>query len=217
LHQTGRGREVCKAYSYWMQVKDLSILRSTGTALLFLMPFLFLQSFLPGGLKAGEHVPALNGVSLNMGYTYDPSDDICFAQVSLLRLYDYDSIWPHNAPENLRFKVEGSLGGARLANSGLKITTSVNIFALLYLNVAGNSWARPYVEAGIGGIYTDYKVVGQDYKFNFNPQAGVGLEIDMEEGLPCFTALRIHHLSNCEIGTSNRGQNSVVWLFGRYF
>lgn len=177
------------------------------------LSFLFVFSTEPA---AEEYAPTLNGVSLNLGYTYDPSDDIWFSQVSIFRMYDYDRIWGHNAPEFLRFKVEGSLGGARLNSSRVRMNASVNILALLYLSADG-SWGRPYVEAGIGAIYTDYKASGQDYRFNFNPQAGLGVEMLIEHGPPCFTALRLHHLSNGGIGSSNRGQNSVVWLFGRYF
>ncbi|MDT8379890.1 MAG: acyloxyacyl hydrolase [Desulfotignum sp.] len=109
------------------------------------------------------------------------------------------------------------MGSARMDNSNLRMMASVNIFAMLYLAGDGNGRVRPYVEAGIGGIYTDYRVSGQDYRFNFNPQAGVGMELDMGGAHPCFTSVRVHHLSNGGIGASNRGQNSVVCLFGRYF
>ena len=200
-----------------MLVKWPLSIRNRIVVQVFLVVFLLFQYLLPGKLQAGEHVPAVNGMSLNIGYTYDPSDDIWFSQVSIFRLYDYDSIWPHNAPERLRFKVEGSLGGACLDNSDIRMTASVNIFALFYLPCGKNNRIRPYAEAGIGGIYTDYRVGGQDYRFNFNPQAGIGVEIEMRQKRTCFGALRIHHLSNGGIGSVNRGQNSLVCLFGRYF
>lgn len=217
LHETRRGRNVCKNSYRQMPVKWLLSIRNRIVVPIFLAVFLFFQYLLPGELQAGEYLPAVNGMSLNLGYAYDPSDDIWFSQISIFRLYDYDSIWPHNAPESLRFKIEGSLGGARLDNSDIRMTASVNIFALFYLPCGGNNRIRPYAEAGIGGIYTDYRVDGQDYRFNFNPQAGIGMEIEMGQGINCFGALRIHHLSNGAIGSVNRGQNSLICLFGRYF
>ncbi|WP_321491738.1 acyloxyacyl hydrolase [uncultured Desulfobacter sp.] len=168
-------------------------------------------------LRAEEYAPTLNGMSLNLGYTYDPSYKTSFAQVSVLRLYDYDRVWKHKAPENLRFKVESSLGGARWNETDIRIIASVNIFAMLYLTDSLANGIRPYVEAGIGGIYTDYRVYGQDYRFNFNPQAGIGLEFSTDNNATWFSALRIHHLSNAGLGDTNRGQNSVILLIGQYF
>lgn len=175
----------------------------------------------PGPLRAQPYEPTRTGASLNLGYTYDPGGDIWFSQISFFRLYDYDRVWRHRAPEALRFKVEASMGGSRLENADIRMNASVNIFALYYLAGTGEegvrSRVRPYVEAGIGGIYTDYRVPGQDYRINFNPQAGVGIEMDTAGGNTVFAAVRLHHLSNGGIGSSNRGQNSVVCLFGTYF
>ncbi len=164
-----------------------------------------------------EYAPTITGMSLNLGYTYDPSDGIWFGQVSFFKLYDYDKIWPHRAPEALRFKVEGSLGGTSLDNGDIRMNAGVNIFALYYLRGLETDSLRPYAEAGIGVMYTDYRVPGQDYRFNFNPQAGVGVEFKRESRRPCFLALRLHHLSNAGIGSDNRGLNSVVCMFGSYF
>ncbi len=166
---------------------------------------------------ARDYAPTRNGASLNQGYTYDPSEHIWFSQASFFRLYDYDRVWRHRAPENLQFKVEGSIGGSRLDSSDIRMNASVNIFALIYLADPEREGIRPYMEAGIGGIFTDYRVPGQDYRFNFNPQAGMGIEMPTGSGTVYFTAIRLHHLSNGGIGSENRGQNSVVCLFGRYF
>ena len=92
------------------------------TVRLVLLAMVLSFFFLSAALQAADgQVPAVNGISLNLGYTYDPSDNIWFSQVSIFRIYDYDSIWPHKAPENLRFKVEGSLGGARMDNSDFRV------------------------------------------------------------------------------------------------
>lgn len=164
-----------------------------------------------------EFIPPMTGISLNLGYTYDPSVDIWFSQATFIKVYDYDQIWPHKAPEALRFKIEGSLGGSRLDNGDIRLNAGAAVLALYYLNRLETDSIKPYVEAGVGIIYTDYQVSGQDYRFNFNPQAGLGMEIKRENAEPWFLGIRLHHISNGGIGSVNRGQNSVVFLAGQYF
>ena len=73
-----------------------------------------LTTVVPQGITAGEdeteYVPDRYGIAPHIGYTYDPSDSIGFFMLSGFVLYDYDKIWPHRAPEALRFKVETSMG-----------------------------------------------------------------------------------------------------------
>jgi lipid A 3-O-deacylase len=164
------------------------------------------------------YVPTKSGISLNSGYTYDPSDDIFFLQASLFRLYDYDRVWKHKAPDNLRFKVEGSVGSALLDDNDLKLIANAGVLALIYLDRFETDLIKPYLEAGIGVIYTDYRVKGQDYRFNFNPQAGIGIKFKRKGNhRNRFASFRIHHVSNGGLGSVNRGQNSIVFSFGQYF
>jgi len=213
LFEAGRGRNVWKNDHRSRGVEWYLINRNSKA---FLAVFLLILSVFFSNAGAEEYLPDVSGISLNLGYTYDPSENIWFSQVSFFKLYDYDKVWPHRAPEDLRFKVEASLGGAR-DNSDIRCIASVNIFALYYLSALETNRLKPYVEAGIGSIYTDYRGADQDYRFNFNPQAGMGMDIKMGDEPPYFMAVRGHHLSNAGIGSSNRGQNSVVCLFGRYF
>ncbi len=182
--------------------------------------FLFFTVFFTRQLHAEEnrvYEPTQYGLSGIFGYTYDPSDDIYFTQISLCALYDYDRIWRHRAPEALRFKVEGSAGLSFLDSGTSRFITNANILALYYLNLWKSKNITPYVEAGIGIIYTDYTVDGQAYRLNFNPQAGVGIEIKRKSGPTNFLALRMHHLSNGGLNDDNRGQNSVILMLGQYF
>ena len=164
-----------------------------------------------------KYIPPMTGMSLNLGYTYDPSVNIWFSQATFIKLYDYDQIWPHKAPAALRFKIEGGLGASRLDNSDIRLNAGAAVLALYYLNRLETDFIKPYVEAGVGLIYTDYRVSGQDYRFNFNPQAGLGMDIKRENAEPWFFGVRLHHISNGGIGSVNRGQNSVVFLAGQYF
>lgn len=164
----------------------------------------------------GHFAPTLTGFSVNSGYTYDPSNT-SFVQVSFFKLFDYDKVWPHAAPENLRFKVEASLGGAYWQRDSVRLIANVEMLALYYVDILATKKFKPYIEGGIGVIFTDYRVEDQAYRINFNPQAGIGVEISRKKKGNCFIAVRAHHLSNSGINSSNRGQNSIVFMFGQYF
>lgn len=163
-----------------------------------------------------DYAPTLTGISLNSGYTYDPSDNTFFA-LSLFKLFDYDKIWFHNAPKNLRFKVEIALGGAYLKNDDVRLIANIEMLAMYYMESLATKRFTPYIEGGIGVIYTDHRVKDQAYRFNFNPQAGIGLEFNRKDNENWFISLRAHHLSNGGLNSSNRGQNSVVFILGQYF
>ncbi|MCK4987892.1 MAG: acyloxyacyl hydrolase [Desulfobacterales bacterium] len=162
-----------------------------------------------------DQVPDRYGLATVIGYNYDPSENIVFGLISGFALYDYDKIWPHAAPEALRFKVEVS-AGATLKNEKGAIV-SAGFLALYYLDTLTGQDFRPYIEGGIGGIFTQWRVDGQGSKFNFNPQIGLGTEFSIGSGPPFLAALRLHHISNAGLDEDNRGVNSVVFVIGRFF
>jgi opacity protein-like surface antigen len=94
---------------------------------------------------------------------------------------------------------------------------SVGMMAVYYLDFFSNARLMPYLEGGIGVVYTDFQVEGQGSRFNFNPQIGIGTEFKLKSGPPFFTALRLSHISNAGLADENRGVNSVVWIVGRFF
>jgi len=91
------------------------------------------------------------------------------------------------------------------------------MMALYYLDFVSSERLVPYLEGGIGVVYTDFQVEGQGSRFNFNPQIGIGTEFKVDAGPPFFTALRLSHISNAGLADENRGVNSVVWMLGRFF
>lgn len=155
------------------------------------------------------------GLTTTIGYNYDPSEDIVFALISGFALYDYDKIWPHSAPKALRFKVEAGIGATLKNEKGLM--ASAGIFALYYLDRFAGRILRPYVEGGIGGIYTQWRVEGQGSRINLNPQLGIGTELCIGSEQALFAAVRLHHISNAGLGDDNRGINSIVFQLGRFF
>ncbi len=164
--------------------------------------------------KDGEFFPTRYGMSLITGRTYDPTNNIDFYMVSGFILYDYEKVWKHKAPDQLRFKVETSLGAAY--ENDTRFTGSVNIFALYYPEMCRSETFRPYVEGGIGVIYTDFQIKGQGLRWNFNPQIGIGTEIKSNADT-FFVAVRFHHISNAGLDDDNRGINSVMFTAGYYF
>ena len=156
------------------------------------------------------------GLGLSSGFTYDPTNDIRFLQINAFALYDYEKVWRHAAPEPLRFKIECNLGLS--TNDSSRAVCSLNMLALYYLDNLSNQLLRPYVEGGIGVIYTDFQVKNQGLRVNFNPQLGIGTEIFIDSKPAFYAAIRAHHLSNGEIRREeNRGVNSVVLVAGRFF
>jgi lipid A 3-O-deacylase len=94
---------------------------------------------------------------------------------------------------------------------------SVGMMALYYLEFISSTRLVPYLEGGIGVIYTDFQVDGQGSRINFNPQIGIGTEFGGESGAPFFGAVRLSHISNAGLHNENRGVNSVVLMIGRFF
>ena len=160
-------------------------------------------------------IPTRYGLAAVLGKTFDPVNDIYFTQLSGFMMWDYDKIWRHWAPDPLRFKVEGTAG--LTVSPKTRAMVSVGMMALYYLEFISSERLVPYLEGGIGVVYTDFRVPGQGSRFNFNPQIGIGTEFEGDSGPPFFGAVRLSHISNAGLHEDNRGVNSVILMIGRYF
>lgn len=160
-------------------------------------------------------LPDQYGMALDYGYVFDPSPTRTFVLARGFAIFDYGQAWRmENCPNTLRFKVEGAIGSTVTPSSDLIV--SANMLAMKYpLGLGGK--VRPYGEAGIGVIYTQFRVKGQGLHFNFNPLLGAGLELPQPDGKNIFGAVRLHHVSNGGLDHDNRGINSVVLEVGRVF
>ena len=168
-----------------------------------------------GERSTKKALPDQYGMSAEYGYTFDPKQDITFLLARVFAIYDYGTVWHQDRPAALRFKVEAAAGSTLTPANDLM--ASVNMLALYYPGRLEGRTLRPYVEAGIGAIYTQFRVPGQGLHFNFNPLLGVGCELPQEDGKNPFAAIRLHHVSNAGISHDNRGVNSVVLQMGRFF
>ncbi len=155
-----------------------------------------------------ESVPDRYGLGLTIGHTVDPVGDINFLMVTASALFDYEKVWHHPAPRDLRFKVETSLGGSFTPTCNLM--PSAEMLALFFLEPISGQSFKPYIEGGIGLIYTQHRVKDQGLHFNFNPQIGFGTEFTFDSGATYFTSLRWHPISNGGLDHENRGVNSIV-------
>ena len=167
------------------------------------------------GEISSDEIPTRYGLAGVFGKTFDPVGDINYLQLTGFVMWDYDRVWRHWAPDPLRFKIEGSAG--LTTSPKIRGMASVGMMALHYLEFISRPRWNPYIEGGIGVIYTDFQVDGQGSRFNFNPQIGIGTEIQVESDPPFFGAIRLSHISNGGLHDDNRGVNSVVIMIGRFF
>ena len=176
---------------------------------------LFAASAVAAPAAAGDELePTRYGVAVLSGMAYDP-DTFGIGLVQGYALFDYDRVFWHEAPDDLRFRVEANLGLA--GREGQRAIASINMLAFKYLDRFAMEGRRPYLEAGIGVIYTDFQVDGQGSRINFNPQAGAGMEWTCSDGHALQAGVRVHHISNGGLHEDNRGINSLLltvgWLF----
>ena len=185
--------------------------------LIIIGALLFTMTNTVNSTRAAEAVspPGRYSLAGNFGNSYSPGNEILFIQLAAAALFDYDQVWPHEAPEPLRFKVEGSAGIATTPHS--RALLSINMLALYFIDTLTTATFRPYIEAGIGVIYNDYQVDGQGLRINFNPQLGIGTEILNTDAAPWFIACRLHHISNGGLDDDNLAINSLMLQVGRFF
>jgi hypothetical protein len=160
---------------------------------------------------ARGQVPHETAFGWYLGKSYDWAS-MYFSLASFQALFDYSTLWPHPAPEGLKIRFEGDLGttvGTEF--SGARLVASGDFLAVYEFGNPQTARFVPYVEAGVGLIYTDFQREGQAYRVNFNPVAGIGLRTKST-----FITLRAHHLSNGGLNDDNRGINSIVLGFGVY-
>ncbi len=161
-----------------------------------------------------QYLPSRYGVALLAGGAYDP-DSIGMVIVQGYMVADYKRFFVHRSPERLRLKLETNLGVT--TDGRQRSMFSLNMLALKYFENWQVSNFTPYFEAGIGAIFTDFKVDGQGSRLNFNPQLGIGVQYPLQDGASLELGFRLHHISNGNLLKDNRGVNSALLTFGYLF
>jgi hypothetical protein len=168
-----------------------------------------------GGFFKRLGTPERASGALSLTSSYDPNFNISCLLASASAWYDHGILWDQRRSGSKVFKLEGVVGS--MVRPELRGVASVNMMSLYYPAFAESGRFRPYLEAGIGAIFTDHRVERQAYRFNFNPQLGIGTEAKLESGSTLFVAMRLHHISNGSLSHDNQGVNSLLFQIGRFF
>ncbi len=193
----------------------LSILR--GTLVVLLCGFFFW----PGGSALAEDpdrpFPTRTGFSVAMGQIYDPNTDrALFAQMTGFVTMDHDRAAFFSTPDHLRFKLEATVGTGE--DSPWNTLVSLNMLSLCYIDYLATETLRPYVEGGIGLLYTRRRWEGQGLRFLHNPVAGAGVHISPRGSEYSYQAsLRFSHASNGGLHRNNKAMNAVLASAGILF
>jgi len=82
--------------------------------------------------------------------------------------------------------------------------------------VARETWSL-YAEAGAGLAWSTDDIPAGGTKFNFTPQAAVGVTLDIDESSRAYVAVGWHHISNAQVFDDNPGQDSAILHVGLSF
>ena len=132
-----------------------------------------------------------------------------------MRDWDHGYVLGNDGPPALRFR--GEVTGALAKVPEKRFLGCVNVLAVRYIDFLWGPRFRPYVQGGVGLIYTDFRVQGQGLRFNFDPQFGLGLERATTPEVSVYVDARWHHISNAGLNHKNRGINSVLVTTGVLF
>ena len=72
----------------------------------------------------------------------------------------------------------------------------------------------PYIEGGVGLMYTDLRGYGLGSHFQFLSQAGAGLSYFLTDNTALNLSWRFRHISNASLYDDNRGFNSYIFQAG---
>jgi hypothetical protein len=74
-----------------------------------------------------------------------------------------------------------------------------------------------FLEGGAGLLRTSQKVPSGGSRFNFTPQAGVGLTFDIGNNARWLIGAKWHHISNANMYDTNPGRDSIMYWTGISF
>ena len=75
-------------------------------------------------------------------------------------------------------------------------------------------WIAPYVEVGLGFIYTTQNVHEQGSQFNFTTQLGIGTQFPLTDHYALTAGYRFRHMSNAGLDSPNRGVDFHFGVIG---
>jgi hypothetical protein len=160
--------------------------------------------------------PAVHSLALNYGFSVGSREDhFDWLLVSYDRSFGNEAELLSSWPDPLRLKLEVA-AGTRLTNQE-RFVGQGSVLLQCYIDALACSFARPYIEGGVGGICTDFLPQGQGTRWNFLEQIGFGFDLGDGEGPRWFVSVRYQHASNAGLNSANRGLDLVYVSVGRYF
>jgi hypothetical protein len=93
----------------------------------------------------------------------------------------------------------------------------IGLNALFIRLVYGDAVLRPFVEGGEGVVYTDLRKQDLGTRVQFTSTIGAGLEYEIRPDLAVGFQVRLRHMSNAGMASSNPGINTVYGLVGLTF
>ena len=124
--------------------------------------------------------------------------------------------------EKLHIKPKGLLEFVvePLMNLVINPDTNAEVGCSLFLRYSDKISSRiaPYLEGGLGMIYTTQHTREQGTQYNFISQAGLGLQFFLDKHFALTGGYRFRHLSNAGLDKQNRGIDHHFGLVGvRYY
>ncbi len=115
---------------------------------------------------------------------------------------------------SLEFVGEGLLSFARQESED---RYAAELTGLIVYNIRLSEKWVPFVELGVGVLYTDLDPERFGSHFNFTPQGGAGVRYKILEGRYLTFSYRLHHISNAGIDEENRSIDSHFFSIGLSF
>jgi len=107
-----------------------------------------------------------------------------------------------------------------LVNLVINPDTNAEVGCSLFLRYSDKITARiaPYIEGGVGMIYTTQHTHEQGTQYNFISQAGIGIQFFLNKHVALTGGYRFRHLSNADLDKQNQGIDHHFGLVGvRYY
>ncbi|OFV99077.1 MAG: hypothetical protein A3F68_12490 [Acidobacteria bacterium RIFCSPLOWO2_12_FULL_54_10] len=85
---------------------------------------------------------------------------------------------------------------------------------VLQYNFTSHPKLTPYILMGGGMLFTTDQVPADTSRFNFTPQGGAGIFLQMWDRKSLEFGVRYHHISNASTAPRNPGRNSLLLHMG---
>lgn len=120
--------------------------------------------------------------------------------------------WPQGS--SLEFMAEGFLSHVQQDS---KTRYAVGFTPFIAYNFREIWKIIPFLQLGVGVVYTDLNPQGFGSHFDFTPQAGIGLRYEVGRGKFLNLSYRYHHISNAGTAEENVSIDSNFFLVGVSF